>query len=362
MFMCLACSFTGYVKTYGFESIDPDAFDKISNNSINLLDTYAYFSDLVYENDNRTLIHANTIMMPDYYEVRTPVGPVVVTPLLADVLLYSRNFIFIATTVDLRIGWTRNPSLSPEYRYQYGWPNRSCIGGYRIGLTKGSDMTVGVVWRNTPYILTDTEGNKIFGFHDDPVFGIRTSTTTLIAPFFHVRALGADIVTTYDSENPEFNSAGIRIGIGLGKTLGKLEIGGNYSRFSNQMISGFSLTKFNPAKWLMLNVKFYEDNSTEKTSYFCPSASFFVNRGNEPKDSGKLDTYSSVDVGYSYSNDLFDVPVYGLSFGYSVDNVHFGRKWYGNASVAFSYNYHDVLYRIPLRDEILFSALVEITR
>ena len=69
-----------------------------------------------------------------------------------------------------------------------------------------------------------------------------------------------------------------------------------------------------------------------------------------------------LNIGYSYSKDIFEEAISGYSFEVTFDNVYLYKKWLGGISFGMTYNYHSSLYRIPIRDEVLLTAVIQFAK
>lgn len=360
----LICTSKIYPQTSEYKFIDPDAFERISNISLNILKTFKKYDNLIYKNNYKTLINVNSIALSNFYSVSTTAGTVVIHPMQADLLFHSRGLMLIASTVDLRIAKLFNEHLSNEYLIPYGWSNRYGIVGYKLlGRTKGNDLTLGLMWSSKPYIETDSEGNKLFGYLDKGGFVLKTTTISAVAPFLHVNILGNDIATIYSSEENALDSIEYEVSFNLGERAGKVNLGYSYSKFSDTNQAGFKINEYKLTNRTSLRMEYYHDLSINDIAYILPTFSFYFAKDNKPdKDSDILDTYTSLNVGYSYSKDIFEEAISGYLFKVTFENVYLYKNWFGSISLGVTYNYHNSLYRIPIRDENLLTAVLQFAK
>jgi hypothetical protein len=364
----ISCIPKVYSQFDEYTIIDPEAFERISYLNLNILETFRDYNNLIYENDNKTIMNVNGITPSKFFVAPTSTGPVIVNPLQVDLLFHSRGFLIVANAVDLRLVLLKNSHLPLEYRLVYGWSYRSVIGAYRLHFgKKKNSVTIGALWRDQPYFETDSEGNKVFGYYQAK-FKLNTSTRTEIAPFFHVSLFGIDIVTEYSPESNAISSADTEVTRSFGRRTGELVLGYGYSKFSDTTLAGFKYKKCLPFQWFSIGLEYYRNLTDRKVAYYQPTISVFLFRDRilkkivkEIKRSDKRDFFLSLNFGYSYTNDIFDESIEGFLYGITLENFYVYKKWYAKILCNVTYNYHGSLYQMPMKDENQLNLLLQVT-
>jgi hypothetical protein len=135
---------------------------------------------------------------------------------------------------------------------------------------------------------------------------------------------------------------------------GSLAVGFNYYNYLNTYQAGIEYRSKSFFSLLPIRLEaywdIYKNGIWNDVGYFLlrTNQNFLKNNPNESSNTSDEDFYINVDVGASYSKDLF---VEGL-FGYSLD-VHFRNIWgcWRNLIFGYSYNFHDNLHRLPIKND-----------
>ena len=342
-------------------TIDPTAFESISHASLNILQTFKEYDNLIADNNFRTILNAKGASMSEMYSVTTTAGDVVVHPFQADVLFHSKGFVLVASMMDLRIAKLFNEGLAFEYLLPYGWSYRYAVAGYRLlGRRRGNDLTVGVMFQQKPYIEEGPGGEKVFGYLDKG-YTLLTTTVSTYSPFIHVNIFGNDIATIYSTEEGELDSAEYEFSLRLGERTGRLNMGYNFSRFSDSSQAGIKYKELHFTRWMTFGLEYYQNADTGRLSYIQPEVTFFL-AWDGRKASEKLDRYTRINLGYSFDREIFSEEVPGYAAKVTFENLRIYGDWAGSISVGIANNYRAVLSRIPIRDETLMTAMLQFTK
>lgn len=344
-----------------YPTIDPSAFENISHASLNILQVFKEYDNLIADNNFRTILNARGASMSEMYSVSTTAGDVIVHPFQADLLFHSRGFVLVASMMDLRIAKLFNEGLPFEYLLPYGWSYRYAIAGYRLlGRRKGNDLTIGVMLQQKPYLEEGAGGEKVFGYLDKG-YTLLTSTVSTTSPFIHFNIFGNDVATIYSTEEGDLDSAEYEFSLPLGERTGRLNLGYNYSRFTDNSQAVVKYKELHFTRWAMFGVEYSQDVTTSRLSYIQPEVTIFL-AWEGKKAAEKLDRHTKLHFGYSYDREIFGEGVSGYTFDVSFENLKLYKDWAGSVSIGLANNYRATLNRIPIRDELLITGMLQFTK
>jgi hypothetical protein len=172
--------------------------------------------------------------------------------------------------------------------------------------------------------------------------------------FLQARIYGYDIGTIYEFEENSLNLFEVKRFFDMEQETGSLAVGFNYYNYLNTYQAGIEYRSKSFFSLLPIRLEaywdIYKNGIWNDVGYFLlrTNQNFLKNNPNESSNTSDEDFYINVDVGASYSKDLF---VEGL-FGYSLD-VHFRNIWgcWRNLIFGYSYNFHDNLHRLPIKND-----------
>ena len=349
--------------------IDPEAFEWMLKTSLNIMKVYRHYNDLIEKYDPIFLFDVDSVQtFRNDYIIPTSLGPITTGPIQMDIALYGNfrikdsylGLLVIGNSFDLQIDEELHPDLRSTigpYGDLYGWVSRYMIIAVRGGFKEDVNLTIGGLVKKSPYITTASDGSKYFSiFYDEEDREYKTNVEE-DEFFLHANLYGYDIGTIYKFNENELTLFEFKRRIG--KERGKLNIAFNYYGFLDTYQGGIEYTDFMPTNYISLGIEgflnIHKKGHGTGLAYMLSTSSIYLFRDKRSKEeASKRDFHISINLGASYSKDIFDEGLFGYSWDVALEDISlFFIKSYGRFSFGESYNYHKTLYRIPIKDETL---------
>ena len=343
--------------------ITPASFEWISRTSIDIMKSYRYYNTLINKYDPDFLLDANSVQTAvKNFTIPTSFGPITVGPLQLNMAIYVKwqvnksfrlGFLAYANGIELIINKGQHPDLAnPDGQYGYitSWINRKFIVAIRPDFNPDLKLTIGGLVKHTPYVTLSESGEEQFDITMSEK-GYRTYVESGDL-FLQSRYRSYELSTLYEFEENSLNLIEIKQYIEMGHKTGSLSIGYNRYEYLKTHQAGIEYSSQSFLSLMPFHIEaywnIYKKGSWNDIGYILLQInreflndSISVNKDNH-------DFGIQVDIGTSYSKDLF---IEGL-FGFCL-NVNLRNIWgiWRNLSIGFTYNYHDYLYRLPIKNE-----------
>jgi|AntAceMinimDraft_9_1070365.scaffolds.fasta_scaffold03722_2 hypothetical protein len=358
--LLLMFSFSVFAKN---TQITPSSFEWMAKTSINIMETYKFYSDLIEREKPKLLIDARTIQTANReFFIPTTLGDITVNPFMVEVAVYwkwqpkdSLSFSFLAfhNGIDLIIDDDAHPELiAQDSLYNHlDWPNGKSIIAVRPDFNKNIDITAGVLLSFTPYITTDSLNNQLFDlFYDDDKEDWETRIRREEL-FLDCVLYGYKVRTFYEFKESSINLFQLNKELN-NKRYGEFELGFNYYKHSKTVQTGFQYKNSNLIKSVPIKFDFFWDihkkNQWNELSY--TQLDMTLNFFEWTYDVAFKDLCMSLNWGISYSKCIFDEALLGYSWKISFENM-----WKFSMSFGGSYNDYKYLSRVPIKDETLIT-------
>ncbi|MEW6556490.1 MAG: hypothetical protein AB1349_03945 [Elusimicrobiota bacterium] len=349
--------FISLIKANGTE-INPATFEYIHKKSLNILELYKHYEAMIQKFNPKFLCDVSMITPGIFAEdiifvIPTTVGSCNINVEQMDFGFYYRwgmkyfsmALFFLNQGVRLIVPEYELPSY---YKNIYDWSEVNDLMGLRFIISKNIIFNFFILGGWSPYIVTAPDGSKQFGVYkeDGKYYSNVYKESKSLVDFY-----------LYGYENKAlYNSTEKKLDVYKGaKYIGKkLTVSYNYYRNENthqaglgfgdltlnESISVNSAIFFNIYKkddWFSLDYVL----SKLRINFLRPKHKYIEKFGKE------ISFYVGSNIGVSYSKGLFDE---GL-IGYSGD-IAFGVSTCA-LTISFSKNYHEMLYRLPLKNYAL---------
>lgn len=347
--------------------ITPSNFEWMAKTSINIMETYKFYSDLIESENPKFLFDARTVgSFGKNFIIPTTLGDLSVSPIQGDMAIYwkwqrkdslSFAFLVFANSIDLQIDEDLHPELTSAdsiYGDLYGWVSRKFIIAVHPKFNKDIDITIGVLVNSTPYVITDSLNNKLFSIYFDEERDEWREDEDQDELFLNGTAYGYKISTLYELKENSISLFEIDKEL-KNKRYGEFELGLYYYKHSKTVQTGFQYKNDKLINSLPLKFDFFWDihkkDQWNELSYTQLDMTFFIlrNKNIVESTSKKKDFYISLNWCSSYSKCVFDEALLGYSWKLSFENIwsRFGLAFGG------SYNDYQYLYRMPIKNKML---------
>jgi len=348
------------------KEITPDGFNWMSRTSIDIMKTYRHYNTFIEQNNPKFLFDAHTIQTAQNdYILPTSLGPITSGPIQGEMAIYYNwqinqkkqiGFFAFVNSIDLQIDSKLHPNLRDTdgpYGDLYGWKSAKYIMAADHEFSPDIKITLGALVNYRPYLTLAADSSQQFDiYYDEEKEEYRTDKDAAEL-FFHGTFYGYDIGTLYQFEANTFSLIELKRFFKMGEDAGYLALGYNHYSYlkTHQLGLEYEHNSLLPlpvhleAYWNL-----YRDKKWNDIGYFLFSTrrTFLKDESPAADAEPEKDFFITAHGGISYSKDLFTegLPGYFINF----DMNHIWGYW-TNLMIGYSYNYHDYLHRLPIKDE-----------
>lgn len=347
--------------------ITPDGFKWMSRTSIDIMKTYRNYKSFIEENNPKFLFDAHTIQTAqDDYSIHTSLGMVSVGPLQGELAIYFRwqvmkklklGFFAFVNRIDLQINDKLHSDLTdPEgpYGNLYAWKSGKSIIAVSPHFNPEIIMTIGALITQYPYVTFSNDSTEQFDIDYDEEKEKYLTYKDKQELFFIGNFYGYELGTIYEFEENSFSLIELKRFFEMSEKIGHLALGFNHYDFRKTYQLGLeydnrSLFSIFPVH-LEAYWNIYKDKKWNDIGYFLFSTrqTFLKENSIASPAEEKKDFYIGVDTGISYSKDLFAEGLTGYFINFDLTNIW---GYWRNFILGYSYNFHDYLNRLPIKND-----------
>lgn len=348
-----------YLQADEDKYITPEEFEWISNTSIDIMRAYDHCNQLINRYDPTFLFDADSVQTFDNdYIIPTNFGLVLVGLIQLDISIFWRaiqkpqfslGVLAVGSSMDLQI-----QNDLPGYGANlHGWGKRYMILAVKTVLKEDIKFTLGGLFKQSPYIETGPDGSKYFStFYDDEKEEYETEVTQKEL-FLHTDIYNYDLGVIFNTdvgvELTEFKKL-----FRIGERYGMLGPRISYYDFLDTVKFGLIYSDLMLTNFLLFKAEASMDvhkrGSESDLSYALSDMSIYLFK-NSKGNSSERDFCISLTLGASYSKDFFNEKLFGSSWDVSFEDIRLFKNHYLMIGFGGSHNYHETLYRCPIKGE-----------
>lgn len=334
--------------------------------------TYRYYNTLIEKYDPRFFMSMDMVRISksDYFAATT-LGPISVMPIEGKALFYFGTLIKKSRYIGLMllinaVNLSSDLDLTPESeKYsKVGWNSGNTILAVRTVFDEDLALTVGTQLNISPYVIKDSVNNRIFSVYYDEELEIYKGTQSSTQLFLHLDYSGFDFGTVYNFKKNVMNLFELVKFYTIGNSLGRLGTGFNFYDFHKTYQVGVQYKDFPVVSNTLFSMETYwnllKQHRWNDISYLLFEASTdFLKQNSAGSDaSNKKDFHIALDLGVSYSKDIFRDGLFGYCGELIFKNIRVvsqGIPFYMNFSIGVSNDYHKSLNRLPMKNEPMIN-------
>lgn len=354
-------------------SISPAQFRWMSETSIHVMETYQNYNHIVTANNMPIYLNFDLVIArgKDYY-LRTTHGNIDVHPGEFKFFCYTNllikekwpfRFLLMINSLSMSSDLDLNPEKE-DYYSEISWNSGTTLIAYRPIQRKNEQLTIGVQSNFKPYIIADSLNNDIFSVYYDEQDSIYKGTKSYPQLFLHYIKSGYDFGTMYNRKKNVIQLLELAKHKMLKKDWGQFITRFRYLNFLRNYQLGFRLNEFSQIRNVLLDLSLMwnivRDNQWNDFSSLSLNTSINLNRKNNIEELMKQkQRYTTLDLGISYSKEVFNHLLFGASCNAVFHQMSFSdRPVFCDLGFGLSYNYHDNMIRLPLKDVMIMKFFI----